>query len=72
MSLSFPSNVPLLFQAYLLKNIELENGENSSITSSFAICPCYEEPSFASFEDGIDRVLLGVGINNMRWNSKIP
>jgi hypothetical protein len=42
MSLSFPSNVPLVSQAYLLKKIELENEEKSSITSSLAICPCYE------------------------------
>jgi hypothetical protein len=41
------------------KKLELKNGEKSSSTSSFDICPCYEEYSFSSCEGGVGRVLGG-------------
>jgi hypothetical protein len=66
----FPLQCAIGLSSLFIKKIEFENGEKSSITSSFAICPCYEEPSFASFEGGVDRVLGGMGINNMPSNSK--
>jgi hypothetical protein len=59
--LSCSSDVPSVSQAYLLENIELENGEEPSYTSSFVICPYYEKSSFASFESGVGRVLGDTG-----------
>jgi hypothetical protein len=44
-----------------MKKIELENGEKSSSTSSFVICPCYEKSNF----DGEVGNWEALGLNNM-------
>jgi hypothetical protein len=47
--------VPLVSQVYFIKKIELEKGKNLQASQVFAICPCYEKSSFASFEGGVGR-----------------
>jgi hypothetical protein len=57
--LLFFSNEFFSFVPKKKKKLELKNGEKSSSTSSFDICPCYEKYSFSSCEDGVGRVLEG-------------
>jgi hypothetical protein len=65
MSLSFPSNVPLVSQAYLFKKIELENGENPQSPQVFLSAHVMKSPVLPALKVELTGVLGGVGINNM-------